>query len=94
MFFHTMTPNIALTEPANTELIGCLEGRELKNVWSSWQRIQSFKAINQSPKIILELSSQVPSGRIFDRLKFTRFGALFTRNHFNRAKKVRIVRNL
>ena len=35
LFFHTMTPNIALTFSANTELICCIEGRELKNAWSS-----------------------------------------------------------
>ena len=40
VFFRTMTPNIALNFPANTELIGCLEGRELKKVCSSKQWIQ------------------------------------------------------
>ena len=35
LFFHTMTPSIALTSPENTEVICCLEERELKNAWSS-----------------------------------------------------------
>ena len=30
MFFHVVSPNIALTFPTNTELVGCLEGGEQK----------------------------------------------------------------
>ena len=64
---------------------------QVNNGFNPWTDV---KASDQSPKIIVELSSQVPSGRIFDRLKFTRFGVLFTRNHFNRTKEVKVVRNL
>ena len=31
MFFHAVSPNIALTFPTNTELVGCLERGEQKN---------------------------------------------------------------
>ena len=60
------------------------------NGFNTWTDV---KASDQSPKIIVELSSQVPSGRIFDRLKFTRFSVLFTRNHLNRTKELEVVRN-
>ena len=64
---------------------------QVSNGFNTWTDV---KASDQSPKIIVELSSQVPSERIFDRLKFRRFGVLFTRNHLNRAKEVEVVRNL
>ena len=63
---------------------------QVSNGFNTWTNV---KASDQSSKIIVELSSQVPSGRIFDRLKFTRFGVLFTRNHRNRTKEVEVVRN-
>ena len=63
---------------------------QVSNGFNTWTDV---KASDQSPKIIVELSSQVPRGRIFDRLKFTRFGVLFTRNHLNRTKEVEVVRN-
>ena len=63
---------------------------QVSNGFNTWTDV---KASDQSPKIIVELSSQVPSGRIFDR-KFTRFGDLLTRNHRNRTKEVEVVRNL
>ena len=47
---------------------------QVSNGFNTWTDV---KASDQSPKIIVELSSQVPSGRIFDRLKFTRFGVGF-----------------